>query len=256
MRNRNSKQLDTVINKLLEEFLKADKVIEDPNMLSLMIKTVKHFGEIQDFKGMYKKYFIPKTKDYISDLRKAIKKSRFRKFITNEFVDLEENKNETIRLALVGLNHKYENFRKDLIRNFNEYLKQKNIDIEIDKFVFENYGFKMRENWKNQSLFELSWICNRIKHDSALPVNFENPNQSIPLKFAQMDKTIKMVFTAADFYEYCDKIYQYCVDLFLLFNEINLRIQFIELDAMKIQNNILDLKILGMIAKLNNRKKN
>lgn len=68
--------------------------------------------------------------------------------ITNEFVDIDENKNETIRLAVVGLFHKYESFRKDLIRNLNECLSLKGINVEVKEYAQNQFEFKMRENWK------------------------------------------------------------------------------------------------------------
>lgn len=52
MKKNASKILDTGINKLFDKFLKADKVLEDPIQLSFVLKTIKHFGEIQDFKSM------------------------------------------------------------------------------------------------------------------------------------------------------------------------------------------------------------
>jgi hypothetical protein len=249
-----SKNLDTVIHQLFDEFLKADKVLENPDLLSFMLKTIKHFGEIQDFKGMYKRYFIPKTNKYLVDLRKVINGSKFKKFITNEFVDLEENKNETLRLALVGLFHKYESFRKDLVRNLNEYLKTMAINIDIQEYTQNHYDFKLRENWKNSTLYEVSWICNRIKHDSSLPVSFEKPNQQIPSKFENLDSDRKIIITSSEFYSYCDSIYQYCHDLFQLFNQINLKIQLEDIEIDELAGQLIDLEIKNRIKLLNNRK--
>ncbi len=253
IKRKTSENLDTAITKLFDEFLKADKVLADPDLLSFMLKTIKHFGEIQDFKGMYKKYFIPKTDKYLIDLKKAINGSKFKKFITNEFVDLEENKNETLRLGIVGLFHKYESFRKDLIRNFNEYLKSKGISIDIEEYAKTHYDFKMKENWKNQTLFEVNWICNRIKHDSSLPISFENQNQTTPTKFENLDLDRKLTISSSEFYSYCDSIYQYCHGLFHLFNQINLKIQ-LEDDGIDDQlKNLLNLDIRQRINYLNNK---
>lgn len=253
MKKNASNNLDTVINQLFDEFLKADKVLDDPILLSFMLKTIKHLGEIQDFRGMYKKYFIPKTNEYIVDLRKAINGSRFKKFITNEFIDLEENKNETIRLAVVGIFHKYESFRKDLIRNLNEQLNAKGINSDVQEYAQKHYGFSMRENWKNSTLFEVNWICNRIKHDSSLPISFEKPSQSIPSKFENLDLDRKIVITSSEFYTYCDSIYQYCQDLFHLFNKINLKIQLEDISIDDEMGQLLDLNIKQRIELLNNR---
>jgi hypothetical protein len=253
MKGRHSRQLDTVIGQLFDEFIKADKVRNDPDYLNLIIKTLKHFSEIQDFKGMYKKYFIPKVNEYLVDLRKVIQGSKFKKLITNEFVDLEENKNETIRLAVVGLFHKYESFRKDLVRNFNEFFTKKGIQIEIQEYIEQNFDFKLRDNWKNQTLFEVNWICNRIKHDSSLPISFENPNNPIPGKFQNMDSESKIIITTKDLYNYYDLIYQYCHDLFQLFNQVNLKIQLSETGIDKPTETFIDKEIEKRISLLNNR---
>lgn len=253
MKRKSSKNLDNVINKLFDEFLKADKVLEDPDFLSFMFKTIKHFGEIQDFKGMYKKYFIPTTNKYLIDLRQAIKGSKFKKFITDEFADIEENKNETIRLAVVGLFHKYESFRKDLVRNLNEYLRAKGIEVDVKEYAENNYDFKLKENWNNQTLFEVNWICNRIKHDSSLPVSFEKPNQAIPSKFENIDSNKKLVISSNEFYSYCDSIYQYCQDLFQLFNQINLKIQLEDIGIDEQTSKKLSMDIRQKIRILNNR---
>jgi len=142
-KRRTSARIDTAIEQLFNEFIKAGKVVADPIMLSLMLKTIKHFAEIQDFKGMYERYFIPKTNKYLRDLKKVIRKSRYRKLITNEFIDFEENKHEIIRLAIVGLYHKYESFRKDLVRNFNDYLTEKGINVDIKDYIENNFDFKL-----------------------------------------------------------------------------------------------------------------
>lgn len=253
-KRKNSARIDTVIEKLFNEFIKADKVREDPIFLNLMFKTIKHFSEIQDFKGMYRHYFIPTTNKYMLDFKKAIRKSRYKKLITNEFVDLEENKHETVRLAIVGLYHKYESFRKDLVRNFNDYLTNKGIDIDIKEYIENNFDFKLKENWKNSALYEVNWICNRVKHDSSLPISFENPNRSIPVKFADLDNNKKIIILPSEFYIYCDSIYKYCHDLFQLFNQVNLKIQLCNdgLDT-QIETLLLDGSIEQMIRLLNDR---
>lgn len=256
MKKNASMNLDTGITKLFDEFLKADKVLEDPALLNFVLKTIKHFGEIQDFKGMYKKYFIPQTNKYLVDLRNAIKGSKYKKFITNEFVDVEENKNETIRLAVVGLFHKYESFRKDLIRNMNEYLNSKGILIDVQEYAKSNYQFKVTENWKNSTLFEINWICNRIKHDSSLPISFEKPNQEIPSKFENLDSDKKLIISSSELYLYYDSVYQYCQDLFQLFNQINLKIQLEDIGIDDQAKQLLDLEIKQRIRILNNRNEN
>ncbi len=253
MKGSNSKELDTVIEKLLDEFIKADKVRQDPELLNLVLKTVKHFAEIQDFKGMYKKYIIPKVNKYLVDLNKIVNGSTFKSLITNEFVDLEENKNEIIRLGIVGLFHKYESYRKDLVRNFNEYLRHKDIKYDMEAYLKESYGFKLSDNWNNNALFEVSWICNRIKHDSSLPISFEKPNQPIPKRFSTMNKEEKLVLKTNELYEYYDLIYQYCHDLFQLFNHVYLKLQMIELGAEAILSRKLNEEIKQKIVALNNR---
>ncbi len=123
MRRKNSKALDNVIDRLFSEFAKADLVLNNEELLSFTLKTIKHFAEIQDYKSLFKHYFIPKANKATIDLKKAIWNSKFKKYFKNEFNNLEENKNETVRLGVVGLFHKYEGFRGDLVRNTNQYLR-------------------------------------------------------------------------------------------------------------------------------------
>lgn len=141
-----------------------------------------------------------------------------------------------------------------MVRNFNEFLIAKGIvDANIEKYTEANYQFKLKENWKNTTLFEVSWICNRIKHDSSLPINFEHPDHAIPSKFENLDPDKKMVLSSSEFYEYCDSIYQYCHDLYQIFNQISLKILLMGDGIDAITDQLLDLKIRKGINLLNNR---
>ena len=121
MKKRASKQFDTVLEKLLSELVKADKVLDNPPLLSLTMKTIRRLAEIQDYKGMYKSFIFPKANKYIADVKKVLRNSRYKSLIKDEFADVDEYRNDTVRLAIVGLYRKYESFRKALIRDYKEY---------------------------------------------------------------------------------------------------------------------------------------
>jgi hypothetical protein len=253
MRKRASKQFDTVLEKLLSELVKADKVLDNPPLLSLTMKTIRRLAEMQDYKGMYKSYIFPKANKYIADVKKVLSNSRYKALIKDEFADVDEYRNDTVRLAIVGLYHKYEGFRKALIRDYMEYHRELDISVDVEQYVRENFGFKLSENWKNSTLYKLSWLSNRIKHDSSLPVNFEHPDRETPETYELLDSTKKMVIAPQEFYDFCDEVYQYCHDLFQLFNQVSLKIQLMEDGIDPEMERILDLDIREKTTRLNNR---
>lgn len=117
-----------------------------------------------------------------------------------------------------------------------------------------NSNLRCERIGKNSTLFEVNWICNRIKHDSSLPISFEKPNHPVPSKFVNVNSDRKIIIPPSEFYSYCDSIYQYCHDLFQLFNQINLKIQLEDIGIDDQVKQLLNLDIIGKIRLLNDRE--
>ncbi len=165
--------IDHLIEKLTIEFAKIPNfqlTQSDPDANRLFNFVLNKFSEIQDFKTLYKRYFIPSINKSIVDTKNEIKHSVFRSLINLPENQLKGNYYDTIRLGYVGLFHKIENFVKDLISETNLLFNNNLLgEDSISQFYQVKYNFKF-DNWYSDTcITKINWISNCTKHYDGYP---------------------------------------------------------------------------------------
>lgn len=172
--NRNS--IDILIENLSVEFSKIpdfNLVNTDPDTNELFNFIVRRFSELSDFETLYLRYYIPASSKSIVDSYNELRKSVYRNIIHVSKEDLRENYFETIRLGYVGLFHKVESFRKELIIQSNKHFnKHEESSTTIQKYILDKFSFNIEKDWKIENIYieKVNWICNCIKHRDGYPL--------------------------------------------------------------------------------------
>ena len=173
MKKPRKNSLDQLINNLAVEFSKIPnfdltQTDEDGNRLFNFVVT--KFSEIQDFRILYQRYFIPSTNKAIVDAKKEIRSSFYKNLLNVTESQLKENHFDTIRLGYVGLFHKIENFTKDLLKEANLVFNNgKTGKDSIEKFFEKEYNFKFNNWHSNVWVHKINWISNCVKHYDGYP---------------------------------------------------------------------------------------
>ncbi len=173
MKKGKQNKIDQLIAHLASEFSKIpnfDLTQTDAHANRLFNFIITRFFEIQDYKTLYQRYFIPSTNKAIVDTKKELKNSFYKNIININESQLKENYYDTIRLGYVGLFHKVENYVKDLLKEVNFLFNDdKQGNDSIEKFFEKNYDFKFI-NWQSDVwLHKINWICNCVKHYDGYP---------------------------------------------------------------------------------------
>lgn len=155
------------------------------------------------FKQLVITKYLPITHHVIAEETKAIRNSKYKHLLKISDDDLKESVYELIRLAYVGLFHKYENYIDNLldcIINFhNDSFSSRK---ELEDFFHNTFGFKLKD-WKNsRSLNRINWICNCIKHYDGYPLK----EQGFPEEFINYPKDQKIKLTSQNFKDDVDTI--------------------------------------------------
>ena len=203
MKKKKINKFDLLIGNLSHEFAKIPnfeltQTDQDANRIFNLVIT--KFSEIQDYKTLYKQYFIPATNKAIADSKKEINSSFYKKIININDDILKENYYEVIRLGYVGLFHKIENFVKDLLSEAN-IIFNKESNISIEKFYEKEYNFKFKNWHSSYFIFKINWISNCVKHYGGYPLK--------EVKFDYLNKhpkDEKIKITHQEFFEDIDSV--------------------------------------------------
>lgn len=173
MKSQRSNRFDILVNNLSNEFSKIpnfELTQTDSDAKRLFNFVIAKFSEIQDYKTLYQRYFIPSANKAIVDARNEIKTSYYKKVINISDLQLKENYYDTIRLGYVGLFHKMENFIKDLLFEANLiYNEGRCCEDSIEKFYERRYKFKFNDWYSDIWTNKINWICNCVKHYDGYP---------------------------------------------------------------------------------------
>lgn len=173
MKHQKKNSIDLLIEKLASEFSKIpnfDLTQTDDSANRLFNFVIGKFSEIQDFKLLYKKYYIPASRKAIIDSKNVIRASLYRKVLKISDDQLRENYYDTIRLGYVGLFHKVDNFIKDLLIESNLLFNEGKTGKDSIEFYYEkNYDFKFNNWYGDLLLHKINWICNCVKHCDGYP---------------------------------------------------------------------------------------
>jgi hypothetical protein len=165
--------IDQLIINLSKEFSKISNfeiTQTDKGANRLFNFVITKFSEIQDFKILYQKYYIPATNKAIAETKKEFKTSFYKKLINVSDILLKENYYDTIRLGYVGLFHKVENYVNDLLIEANLHFNEGKTGPEsIEKYFEKKYNFKFNNWYSDIWLNKINWICNCVKHYDGFP---------------------------------------------------------------------------------------
>lgn len=173
MKNQSKNRIDQLVVSLSEELSRIpnfELTRTDPDANRLFNLIVTKFSDIQDFKTLYKRYYIPAANRAIVDIRKELKTSIYVKVLSVTDTQLKENYYDTIRLGYVGLFHKVENYIKDLLKEVNILFNEGRTGSEsIENFFEKNYKFKFNNWYSDIWINKINWICNCVKHYDGYP---------------------------------------------------------------------------------------
>jgi hypothetical protein len=175
-KKKRSNRFDLLIDSLNVEFSQIPNDINilqsDPKGKDLFIFVIKRCSEIQSFKQLFLKYYIPASQKSAADLLNEIQKSKYRNSIVLTQEDLKENLYETIRLGYVGLYHKYENYINELIDKAEDLFRplyQDNTSIKLKEFSKKEFNFVIVNTKNSKTIERINWICNCVKHRDGYP---------------------------------------------------------------------------------------
>jgi hypothetical protein len=122
--------------------------------------------------------------------------------LSNHDLDFKDTLYDTVRLAYVGLFHKFENFIKDAVKLpeiIFEDLRGTNFSVE--KYGKEKFEFDLKDWRMFYPIQRINWICNCVKHYDGLPIK-----EPILLGFSYADKTKKIRIEPEEFKRDCETL--------------------------------------------------
>ncbi len=173
MKNHLKNRIDQLIDNLSVEFSKIPNfqlTQTDSDVNRIFNFIITKFSDIQDFKTLYKRYYIPAANKSIADARKEIKTSLYKNILIVSENQIKENYYDTIRLGYVGLFHKVENYVRDLLVQANLLFNDgKTGNDSIETFFEKKYNFKFNDWYSDLWMNKVNWICNCVKHYDGYP---------------------------------------------------------------------------------------
>lgn len=196
---------DIFIEKLSKEFAQIKNfhlTQEEGDGKVILNFIVKRLAEINSFKALFTHYYLPAASKSVVDELNEIQKSKYRHLIVITKEELKENYYETIRLAYIGMFHKYENYIDDLIVHSELLISDLNeTGQSLPKYVEQNFNYKIKD-WKNSpTISRLNWISICNKHYDGYP-----RKEPTPLVYQHLSKSERMKFTKEDFISDIDSL--------------------------------------------------
>jgi len=184
-------------------------IYSDEDAKNLFEFYLKKHSEVLIYKQLYVSTFFPAVNKVIALDQKAHRNSKYKKLLTLSEDDFKENLYEVIRLAYVGLFHKYENFIDSLINYTLQLYKDDYKDRkEFEKVIQDKLDYRIKD-WKNfGTISRLNWIVNCIKHYDSYPLkrNEKEINKGVPIEYLSYPTNKKIRLSTKDFKEDVDKV--------------------------------------------------
>jgi len=204
-----------IYDNLVEKMANASDPVQLANIYSdedaknLFEFYLKKHSDLLIYKQLYISTFFPAVNKVIALDKKAHRNSKYKKLLALSDEDFKENKYEVIRLAYVGLFHKYENFIESLIKYTLQLYKDDNKDKkEFEQVIQDRLDYKIKD-WKNfKTIKSLNWINICIKHYDSYPLkrNEKEINQGVPIEYIDHPQNEKIKLSTQNFKEDIDKV--------------------------------------------------
>jgi len=199
MKKKSPNKYDVLVENLINEFssIKDFNVMyEDENGRSLFNEITFRISDIISYKNLVLCNFLPSISKSITEDIKLIHKSKYKGFILKQGIDLYDTFYDTIRLAYVGLFHKFENYIKE-IEKMPSKIMGDIVDVgnkSLGKWIKERFDFSLRDWHAFKITHRINWIRNCVKHNDGYP-NLSNA----PLEFKFSSEKIRIVRSKEDF---------------------------------------------------------
>jgi len=184
-------------------------IYSDEDAKNLFEFYLKKHSELLIYKQLYVSTFFPAVNRVIALDKKAHRNSKYKKLLVLTDDDFKENQYEVIRLAYVGLFHKYENFIESLIKHTLELYKDDYKDRkEFEQVIQHRLDYKIKD-WKNfGTISRLNWINICIKHYDSYPLkrNEKEVNHGVPIEYLNYPKNEKIKLSTKEFKDDIDKV--------------------------------------------------
>lgn len=123
------------------------------------------------------------------------------RFLNVKDSDFNETLHDTIRLAYVGLFHKFENYREEVLKIpellFGNLYHTKGT---VESWADEKFKFKLRDVERFHTLHKINWICNCVKHRDGLPTSPPKNHQATkPAGFEFLPETQRLIISPDEF---------------------------------------------------------
>ncbi|MGQ2985492.1 hypothetical protein [Flavobacterium sp.] len=197
-KKRPKNKFDALVEKLIAEFSKIrdfDLMMKDEVGKKIFNIIIYRTAEIVSYKELVCQHFIPETNKALVKSKQDFNTSQYRFLLNTEGLDFKETLHDTIRLAYVGLFHKFENYRNDVLEMpqlifGNLY----NSDQPIALWAKEKFDFDIKDLYKFHITHKINWICNCVKHKDGLPTKTPKPSG-----FQFLDESKRIVITPEEF---------------------------------------------------------
>lgn len=150
--------------------------------------------DLELFIELFQKYHFPISEKSTADLKSILAKFKIiENLILIEKIS-QDNLQEQLKLAYIGLYHKTEQYQNDLLASMNPKESSKK---EFKKHIESVCGFDpFEKDSLPEQLKEIRWICNQSKHNGPLHTsNRETPNKYLSLNVDEI-KLSKLEFTS------------------------------------------------------------
>ena len=136
---------------------------------------------------------------------KEVQRSKYSHLFSLTKQDYDENYYDLIRLAYIGMFHKFENFIKELIRQVEEFFSDVDENEKtLVEYAKERFNFKIID-WKHSPITErINWIAICNKHYDGFPTKEPvherykhlNPNSRMALNRDDFKHDIEMLISS------------------------------------------------------------
>lgn len=212
-------KFDALVEKLTAEFLKIpnfDLMTKDEIGNKVFNIITYRMAEITSYKDLVCQHFIPETNKAIFNSKQDFLNSRYKALLNVKELDFKETLHDTVRLAYVGLFHKFENYRNDVLEIpqlvfGNLYYSNQSIEV----WAKEKFNFNIKDLHQFHLTHKINWICNCVKHRDGLPNKTPKPSG-----FQYLDESQRLIITPEEFKKDCEQLiefYPFYLQLVLIF---------------------------------------
>jgi hypothetical protein len=219
MNKSSTSSYDKFVETLIESFRKIpnfDLMMTEPEGKRVFNLLIFRLSDIASYRDLVIKSFIPATNKAIVESKSMVAKSKYKNFVSIAGIDYVETLHDVIRLAYVGMFHKFESFINDLQLVpqiiFGEILDSEQSVVEWAKTKFD---FQLKDWLRFDIIHKINWVCNCVKHFDGYP-----DKTPIPLTVFIADRSKRIELTTEDFKEDSKRL----IDMYSVYLQILLGI--------------------------------